>query len=264
MLLVTACVELFDSSYFGVMDRFDLKLIPEFDGSPTGPSVVEWFEKAERVCRLCRIKEPALVIPLRLTKGAYAVYQQLGDDAGLEEVKQALYAAFGADPFVAWKRFTERRLAPSESVDVYLADLRKLAAPFGGASDRILGCAFLAGLPDDASRLLRASSKLNELGLDELLARARNILKDDTEPISAAVEAPEPPTEGPRCYRCGGPNHFSRDCRSRSSTKDTPDQKAGKRIRCHRCNKLGHIARNCPGNGQGEEAAAPVFSPNRR
>ena len=89
------------------MDRFDLKLIPEFDSSPTGPSVVEWFKKAECVYRLCKIKEPALIIPLRLTKGAYAVYQQLGDDAGLEEVKQALYAAFGADPFVAWRQFTE-------------------------------------------------------------------------------------------------------------------------------------------------------------
>ena len=74
-----------------------------------GPSTVEWFKKAKRVCRLCKVKEPALVIPLRLTKRAYAVYQQLGDDAGLEEIKLALYAAFGVDPFVAWRRFTEWR-----------------------------------------------------------------------------------------------------------------------------------------------------------
>ena len=182
------------------MDRFDLNLIPEFNGSTTGPSVVEWFEKSKCVCRLCKIKEPALVIPLRLSKGAYAMYQQLGDDAGLEEIKQALYAAFGADPFVTWRWFTERRLELGETVDVYLADLRKLATPFGGVTDCILGCAFLAGLPDDASRILRASSRLNELRLDELLARARNILKDDTEPVSAAVEAPELPREGPRYY----------------------------------------------------------------
>ena len=146
--------------------------------------------------------------------------------------------------------------------DVYLADLRKLAAPFGGTTDRILGCAFLMGLPDDASQILRASLRLNELRRDKLLARAWNILKDDTEPVSASVEAPKPPTEGPRCYRCGGPNHFSRDCRSRSSMKDTPDQRAHIRIRCHRCDKLGHIARNCPGKGQGEEDTAPVSSLN--
>ena len=143
-------------------------------------------------------------------------------------------------------------------VDIYLATLRKLAAPFSGATDRILGCVFLAGPLDDTSRLLRASLRLNELGLDELLARVRNILKDDTEPVLAAVEAPKPPREDPRCYRCGGPNHFSRDCQIQSSIKDTPDE----RIRCYRCDKLGHIAWNCPGNGQGEKDAAPVSSQN--
>ena len=191
------------------------------------------------------------------------MYQQLEDEAGLEEIKQALYAAFGVDPFVAWRWFTEQRVELGETVDVYLADLRRLAVLFGGANDRILGCTFLAGLPDDASRLLRASLRLNVLGLDELLARAQNILKDDTELVLAALEAPEPKTEGSRCYRCGGPNHFSRDCRSRRSTKDTPDQRAWTRIRCHRCDKVGHIAWNSPGNGQGEDDAAPVSSPNR-
>ena len=63
------------------MDKFDLSLIPEFDSSPTDPSVVEWFEKAEWVCKLFRIKELLMVIPLKLTKGAHTVYQQLGDDA---------------------------------------------------------------------------------------------------------------------------------------------------------------------------------------
>ena len=60
----------------------------------------------------------------------------------------------GADPFVTWRQFTEQRLEPGETVEVYLADLRKLAAPFGGVTNRILGCTFLAGLPDDASWLL--------------------------------------------------------------------------------------------------------------
>ena len=43
---------LFGTSYFDIfyspsqMDKFDLSSIPKFDGSPTGPSIVEWFEKA--------------------------------------------------------------------------------------------------------------------------------------------------------------------------------------------------------------------------
>ena len=212
------------TSYFGIMDRFDLKLILEFDSSPTGPSVVEWFEKAERVCQLCKIKEPVLVIPLRLTKRAWKKSSRL-----------------------CMRLLVQIPSSPGDSL------------PSDGLSQ--VRCAFPAGLPDNASRLLRASSRLNEHGLDKLLARARNILKDNTEPVSAAVEAPEQPREGPRCYRCGGPNHFSRDCRSQSSTKDTPDQRARKWIRCY---KLGHIAQNCPGNRQGEEDAAPVSSQNRR
>lgn len=250
------------TSYFGFgMEKFDIRLIPEFDGSPTGPSVVEWLEKAERVCRLCKIKDPAMVIPLRLTKGAYAVYQQLGEDPTMEQITQALYGAFGTDPFVAWRQFSERRLGPGETVDVYMADLKKLATPFGGASDRILACAFLSGLPDEASRLLRASSRLTEIGLEELLARARNILKDDRELVSAAVDTLDSPTKGLRCYTCGGPNHFSRDCKS--GTRRTPNYGARQVIRCHQCNKPGHIARNCPGNGQGEDAAALAPSPTR-
>ena len=39
---------LITTSYFGVMTKgkFDLKLIPEFDGSASGPSVVEWMKKS--------------------------------------------------------------------------------------------------------------------------------------------------------------------------------------------------------------------------
>ena len=92
------------------MDKFELRLIPEFSGSPTSPSVVKWFEKAEWVSKLFKVKEPLMVIPLRLTKGAYAVYQQLRDDADLEEIKRALYAAFGTNPFITWKQFVRQWL----------------------------------------------------------------------------------------------------------------------------------------------------------
>ena len=57
------------------MASFDLKLIPEFDG--TG-DFVDWYEKVELVCGL---QKPAVdlvaVVPLRLKGGASAVYRQL-------------------------------------------------------------------------------------------------------------------------------------------------------------------------------------------
>ena len=79
-------------------------------------------------------------------------------------------------------------------MDIYLADLRKLAVPFDGATDCILGCAFLAGLPDDVSWLLHASLRLDKLGINELLARAHNTLKD-TELVVAAARTTETPSE---------------------------------------------------------------------
>ena len=133
------------------MDKFDLKLIPKFGGSPMGPSVIEWFEKAEWVCRLFKTEEPLMVIPLRLMKGAYVIYQQL---VNLQEIKCALCMAFGIDPFITWEKSVGQQLEPAEMVDIYQADLRRLVVPFGRATDRILECAFLVGIPDDVSWLL--------------------------------------------------------------------------------------------------------------
>ena len=53
----------------------ELRLIPEFSGDST-QNVVDWLEKAELVCKLRGV---AHLIPLRLTGGAFAVYQQLPD-----------------------------------------------------------------------------------------------------------------------------------------------------------------------------------------
>ena len=63
------------TSYIGIMgDRFDLKLIPEFVGSTP---VHDWVEKAEQHCLLSGVKNIEHVIPLRLSGGAFTVYQQL-------------------------------------------------------------------------------------------------------------------------------------------------------------------------------------------
>ena len=55
-------------------DRFDLKLIPEFNGSTP---VLDWVEKVELHCLLSGVKSIEHVIPLRLSGGAFAVYQQV-------------------------------------------------------------------------------------------------------------------------------------------------------------------------------------------
>lgn len=91
-------------------------------------------------------------------------------------------------------------------------------------------CACLAELPEDASRLLGALSRIDELPTEQLLTKAQNILKV-TKPVAAASTSrvvsrhdgsntdPLPVCnrhEGPICYKCSGPNHFSRECWSLS------------------------------------------------
>lgn len=34
------------------------------------------------------------------------------------------------------------------------------------------------------------------------------------------------------CYKCGGPNHYARDCQAQA-------------MKCYACGKLGHISRDC-------------------
>ncbi|XP_045105468.1 uncharacterized protein LOC123500980, partial [Portunus trituberculatus] len=138
----------------------DLRLIPEFDGQ--SHPVVEWLEKLELVCKLRGITELHNVAPLRLSAGAFSVYQQLS------------------------KQFVARKLRDGEPVDVYLADLRRLAEHFGGIPDEGLSCAFVAGLPEAARHVLRAGCRLETMGICQLLNRARAVLAD----VSLGVGSP--------------------------------------------------------------------------
>lgn len=257
--------------------KFDLKLIPEYDGS-SAKSVVEWLEKLELVCKLQGVSDVASVIPLRLTGGAFAVYLQLAesDRKSTEKVKKALLGAFAADPYVAYNQFVNRRLRTGESPDVYLADLRRLATLFGGMADKALACAFVAGLPEEVRHLLRAGSRMEALDLDQILTRARAVIKDDDATASSETSLgamTSPGTEQcaavtrQRCFVCGGPNHVARDClaRHRGDGKSDETGVGGSRlprrkVRCYRCGALGHFASACSGNERGGEASAPASS----
>ena len=72
----------------------ELRLIPDFSGDNT-QNVVEWLEKAELVCNLLGIAHLESVIPLRLTVGAFAVYQQLlnADKQYIGKITKALRTA---------------------------------------------------------------------------------------------------------------------------------------------------------------------------
>ena len=183
---------------------FDPKLIPLFDGTDAGQSVVEWVEKAELVCRLSGVKHIECVVPMRLSGGAYTVYQQLSEEQRADfACINVLYTAFALSPVTAYKQFAARRLHPGETVDVYLAE-------------RGLVCAFIAGLPEHAENLLQATTRVDDLPISDILARARAILKDrlaGTESAAAAAQLPGRQEKGVtalrRYYVCQEPNHMA-------------------------------------------------------
>ncbi|KHJ42490.1 zinc knuckle, partial [Trichuris suis] len=140
-----------------------------------------------------------------------------------EEVKRALLAAFAVDSFVAYEQFVARRLGGDESPDVFLADLRRLVSLFGGVSDKAL----------------RGGSRLEELNLSQVLARARAVITDDRpgdarEAFLGAKEAKSSPrvaVSAQRCYACGVPNHFARNCTAQRLQSPKKEDTSGSRNR---------------------------------
>ena len=58
-----------------------------------------------------------------------------------------------------------------------------------------------------------------------------------------------------QCYKCGGPNHFARDCRKPGGKS----RRALPEIRYYQCQQQGHVASRCPGKlGKGREAGTTL------
>ena len=226
----------------GGRGAFDPRLIPEFSGEGTGADVVEWFTRAEVLSKHHEV-DLALVLPARLTGGAFAVWMQMpeANRRSVDCVRDALYDAFAMDPLAAYDAYASRRLQPNESADVYLADLRRLATLYGGVPDRALACAFIAGLPDTVRSAIRAGTRAEALDLASILARARAVLSDERISVAAAATRQE----------ADGTNR----------RRPTEHRVSRPPPRCWLCDQSGHIARRCP-NGR-ETASAPAPSPNQ-
>ena len=241
---------------------FDVKLIPEYDGTD---DVVDWLEKLEMVCELqTPSADQLIVVPLRLKGGASAVYRQLPAEVrkDLSQVKLALRRAFAADKFIAYEEFVHRQLQDNESVDVYAAHLKHISSLFGGLTEEGMTCAFVSGLPDTVKQILRAGARMGELSLNQVVDRARAILCE--EGARPAVSAGVKQYWHNKCISCRNENtsHKMRQ----QSYKGSGDKRGENRtIRCFCCNGVGHIAAQCPskrvsGNEKREERHAPASS----
>jgi hypothetical protein len=214
----------------------------------------EWIRKVELVAKLQKIKELETFVPLFLSGGAFAVYENLADDVKDDYVKlkNALLRAFSSNQLCAFEEFTARRLQLNETVDVYVADLRRLVGLVNSSvPEEWIKCKVISGLSDGMKSQVVAACSLEKMTLAEVVERVRVLVNASVSNTISALSIGEPRNKGRSggwerdgigksilCYQCGGSGHMSRDCPSR--------RRSGS---CYDCGANGHIARECPRPG---------------
>ena len=170
---------------------FDPRLIPLFDRSNSGQSVIKWIKKAELIYQFSGVMHIECVVPMHLSGGAYAVYQQLSKEKKSDFIciKNTLYTVFALDSITAWKQFVAFCLCSRETVDVFLAKLHKFTVLVGGMTDWSLMCVFITRLPEHTDELLHAYSQLDHIDILQVLAQAWAILKKFPTDIEQAAVA---------------------------------------------------------------------------
>ena len=221
-----------------------------------------WIEKLELVAQLQEITDKLKFLPLFLSGPAFAVYQQLSDGVrgDYDKLKKELNNAFSTNAFASYEQLRSRVLLDGESVDVYLADLRRLVNLIGQKdANALLRCAFVAGLPSEISMQLRSTANISEMPLDEIVAKARAMLATTMSTTTYACAATSPrevsyASNPKQCYNCKGYGHISKDCSSKQLVSERPRVR-----RCYVCNSSDHLANRCPqrsGNAQGGASAS--------
>ena len=218
------------------------EIVSKYVDSATSGDISDWIERLELVTKLENLEgKLATILPMLLDGPAFAVYKQLSDEdkADVKKSKEALLAAFGVDCYQAYQQFTSRRMRESESVDVFMADLRKLSLLIGMKEKEVepmLRCAFITGLPFGVSIQVKSIAGLEKMTLSELVSRARVIhsASDGNDGVCAA---------GARkrkfaCYRCGKTGHMSWQCREQLKEPD-------KDAICFKCGQTGHMSWQC-------------------
>lgn len=201
-------------------------MLKVFDGSG---DIAVWLEKVKLVCGIQKLTDVASVIPLFLEDAAFAVYQQL-DDATKKDsskIEQALLEAFAVDEFQAYDALRNRHWQQHEPVDVYLADIRRLASLAKITSSEMIRCAFVVGFPSHISAQLRSAARVKKEQLAALVEHARVLVAEQVGAACFVASRPaarpavkRQPTER-RCYGCGKAGHLVRDCRYRKFNSES-------------------------------------------
>jgi len=249
--------------------------------------VGEWFKRFEICCSANEWNDTtqAAKLPTLLEGEALAIWLELSEDTqkDYKEAKKKIVEKMAPQAFVSLDDFHKRRLHPGEPISVYVHELKKLldqAMPGldTGARDQLLLHQFLAGIPRDISKPIRAASDVKSL--DQAMERARLLMAVDSEgpsPVAAvsdttaystqlqelqgqiselteqvamlSTQRRAPSRSSIWCHNCGGIGHMRRECPTRRRVQD------GRH--CFNCCSPSHMQRDCPlprrGNPQGND-----------
>jgi hypothetical protein len=158
--------------------------------------VNEWFKRFEICCSANDWNDAtkALKLPTLLEGEALAVWLELSEETqkSYSEAKKQIIAKMVPQSFVSLDDFHKRRLHIGEPISVYVHELKKLldhAMPTldTGARDQLLLHQFLAGIPRDISKPIRAASDVKTL--DQATERAWLLMAVDSDGSSPAPVA---------------------------------------------------------------------------
>lgn len=195
-------------------------LVKSYEDNKISGDFNEWCDKLELVAKLQKITELVSFMPLFLSGPAFAVYKQLADNvkADYTLLKKAMSLAFCESNYSAYDQLRARCLGDGETVDVYLADLRRLIALIGQKdAEPIIKCAFMAGLPSDVSTQLKSIAAVGELPLSDLVSKARMMLSTRAvDTLTCAVGE----VRIRKCYICSSTQHLANRCPSAGQDND--------------------------------------------
>ena len=221
------------------------EIIEKYNGES---DFAEWVEKLEMVASLQGITDLASFLPLFLTGGSFSVYKGLTETVRKDytKLKKSLLDVFSSDKFTVYETLVMRKLEIGESVDVYLADIKRMIRLIDAsyALEHFIVAAFVSGLPSDVKQQLRAACSLSEMKLETIVNRTRALLKARNVETccfskggnKSRIYASKLQERKIFCFNCGKEGHIRNYCPELSD----------RARRCYRCGAADHMIVNCP------------------